>query len=385
VEHADERKEPVLRILHVVASGKRRGAEVFASDLVRGLEDEAVSQHVAVIRGDVPEVVFDAPCAFLGDGRGRLPGLGVSPRAFRNLRALIRAYEPDLVQAHGGEALKYATTTLLRRGPQVVYRRIGGAPGRLKGGIRRTAYGAIMRRADRIVAVADDVRRETVNLFGISPGKVVTIPNGVDLTRLAVTRSRNEIRRDLGIPPGTHVIVSMGAITWEKDPLAHLRVTARVARDVGKVAHVWVGDGPMREELSAAAAREGLDDRRLLMLGNRTDVADVLTGADVFLFASRADGMEGMPATVIEAGIAGIPVAGYAVAGVPEVVVDGATGFLVPPGDVDGLAERVVKLLGDDKGRRMIGESARTRCIGRFDIRTVAPRYLSLYKEMLSS
>jgi glycosyltransferase involved in cell wall biosynthesis len=374
-----------VRILHVVATGKRRGAEVFASDLVAALDQEGVSQHVAVIRGDVLEVVFDAPCAFLGDGTGSLPGLGVSPRVLRNLRALIRAYEPDVVQAHGGEALKYATSSLARRGSLVVYRRIGGAPRRLTGRIRRTAYGAVMRRADRIVAVADDVRRETVKLFGISPDKVITIPNGVDLERLAVTRSRDEIRRDLGIPSGTRVIMSMGAITWEKDPLAHLRVTARVARDVGEIAHVWVGDGPMREELSSAAAREGLDGRRLLMLGNRTDVADILTAADVFLFASRSDGMEGMPASIIEAGIAGVPVAGYAVAGVPEVVVDGTTGFLVPPGDVDGLAERVVKLLGDDKGRRMIGESARTRCIGRFDIRTVAPRYLSLYEEMLAS
>jgi glycosyltransferase involved in cell wall biosynthesis len=373
-----------LRILHVVATGKRRGAEVFASDLVRALDGEGISQHVAVIRGDQLEVVFDAPCAFLGDGTGRLPGLGVNGRALRNLRALIRAYEPDVIQAHGGEALKYATSTLARRGQRVVYRRIGGAPRRLTGGIRRTAYGVLMRRADRIVAVAEDVRRETVNLFRVAPHKVVTIPNAVDLTRLTVTKSRDETRSALGIPRGTPMIVSMGAITWEKDPLAHLRVTARVLRDVGEITHVWMGDGPMREELRTAAVEEGLDGR-LLMLGNRTDVADVLAAADVLLFASRADGMEGMPATIIEAGIAGVPVAGYAVAGVPEVVLDGTTGFLVPPGDVDGLAERVVKLLGDEKGRRAIGESARKHCLARFDIGMVAPRYLSLYEEMMSS
>jgi glycosyltransferase involved in cell wall biosynthesis len=241
-----------------------------------------------------------------------------------------------------------------------------------------------MRRADRIVAVAEDVRRETLELFGVAPHKVLTIPNGVDRKRLTVTKTRDETRRDLGIPSGTPVIVSMGAITWEKDPLAHLRVTARVLRDVRDVAHVWLGDGPMREELRAAAVQEGLGNR-LIMLGNRTDVADVLTAADVLLFASRPDGMEGMPATVIEAGLAGIPVAGYAVAGVPEVVVDGTTGFLVPPADLDGLAERVVKLLGDEKGRRAIGGAARKHCLARFDIGAVATRYLALYEEMVSS
>jgi glycosyltransferase involved in cell wall biosynthesis len=108
-----------------------------------------------------------------------------------------------------------------------------------------------------------------------------------------------------------------------------------------------------------------------------------LTASDVLLFASRTDGMEGMPATVIEAGMVGTPVAGYAVAGVPEVVVDGVTGFLVPPGDVDGLTERVVQLLGDEKRRKAIGESARERCLAHFEIQTVAPRYISLYEQVV--
>jgi glycosyltransferase involved in cell wall biosynthesis len=313
-----------------------------------------------------------------------LPGARVSSRALRNLRALTRAYEPDVVQAHGGEALKYAVASFIRRGPPVVYRRIGRAPSWMAGGIRRTAYRALMRRAERIVAVAEDVRRETIELFRVAPHKVLTIPNGVDRNRLAITRARDETRRSLGIQRGTPMLVSMGAITWEKDPLAHLRVSARVLQDVGEVAHVWVGDGPMRDELRAEAMRYGLDGR-LLMLGNRTDVADLLAAGDVLLFASRTDGMEGMPAAVIEAGLMGTPVAGYAVAGVPEVVVDGTTGYLVPPGDLDGLANSVVKLLGDEKGRLAIGESARERCIARFDIRTVASRYLSLYEEMGAS
>jgi glycosyltransferase involved in cell wall biosynthesis len=371
-----------LRILHVVATGKRRGAEVFASDLVRALSDEGVSQHVGVLRAAAPEIDFDVPCAFLGEDGGMLPGARLNPRALRNLRALIRAYEPDAVQAHGGEALKYATTSLIGRRTPLIYRRIGCAPGWLTHGIRRRVYGTLMRRADRIVAVAEDVRRETIELFRVDPHKVLTIPNGVDRRRLTPTRTRDETRRSLAIPPGTPVLVSVGAITWEKNPLAHLGVAARVLRDFGEVAHVWVGDGPMRDELHAAAIRQGLNGR-LLMLGNRTDVADLLTAGDVLLFASRADGMEGMPATVIEAGMLGRPVAGYAVAGVPEVVVDGVTGFLVPPDDLDGLAGRVVELLGDEKRRRDIGESARERCLARFDIQTVASKYLSLYEQVM--
>jgi glycosyltransferase involved in cell wall biosynthesis len=369
-----------LRILHLVATGKRRGAEVFASDLVRALSDEGVSQQVGVLRATALEVEFDAPRAFLGDGEGILPGARVAPRALRNIRALVRAYEPDVVQAHGGEALKYAIASLIARRAPLVYRRIGDAAPLLgRGRMRRRAHGALMRRADRIVAVAEGVRRETVELFGVHPRKVLTIPNGVDRRRLTPTRTRDETRRSLAIPPGTPVVVSMGALTWEKDPVAHIRTTARVLREVADVVHVWVGDGPMREELRAAASQEGLDGR-LIMLGERTDIADLLGAADVLVFASRT---EGMPASVIEAGMVGTPVAGYAVAGVPEVVVDGATGFLVPPGDLDALAGRVVKLLRDDRLRTAMGESARERCVARFDIHTVAPRYISLYEQVV--
>jgi glycosyltransferase involved in cell wall biosynthesis len=373
-----------LRILHVVATGKRRGAEVFASDLVQALDAEGISQHVGVLRSDELEIDFVVPRAFLGDGGRKLPVANVSPGALRNLHALNRAFEPDVVQAHGGEALKYATASLVGSKTPLIYRRIGGAPSWVRRGIRRRAHGSLMRRAKRIVAVAEDLRREAVELFGVDPHKITTIPNGVDRRRLTATRTRDETRASLGIAPEAPMLVSLGAISWEKDPLGHLRVTARVLREIGDVVHVWVGDGPMREELRAAASEQGLDGR-VLVLGSRRDVADLLIAGDVLLFASRTDGMEGMPAAVIEAGMVGTPVAGYAVAGVPEVVIDGETGSLVAPGDLDGLAERVVDLLGDEKRRRAIGESARERCLARFEIHAVAPKYVSLYEQVVGS
>ena len=373
-----------MRILHIVATGKRRGAEVFASDLVQALDVEGISQHVGVLRSDELEIDFVVPRAFLGNGGRKLPVAKMSPGALRNLRALNRAFEPDAVQAHGGEALMYATASLVGSKIPLIYRRIGGAHSSVKRGLRRRALGSLMRRAQQIVTVAEDLRRETVELFGVDPHKVTTIPNGVDRRRLTPTRTREETRRSLGIAPDAPMLVSLGAVSWEKDPLGHLRVTARVLREIGDVVHVWVGDGPMREELRTAAVEQGLEGR-MLLLGSRTDVADLLTAGDVLLFASRNDGMEGMPAAVIEAGMVGTPVAGYAVAGVPEVVLDGETGSLVAPGDLDGLAERVVDLLGDERRRRAIGEAARERCLAHFEINAVAPKYVSLYEQVVST
>jgi len=372
-----------MRVLHVVATGMRRGAEVFASDLVRAARDAQVDQWVAVVNGTTMELDFTAPITMLHGATAEQSRPPLSPTGVWRLHALVDRWRPDLVQAHGGEALKHVAAALVGTDTRVVYRRIGLVPRGLLGGPRRAAYGWLMRRAARVVTVADAVRHETVRLFRLPGDSVVTIPNGVDRLRIAATRGRDETRDGLGIPPGARVLASVGAITWEKDPLAHLRVAARVLGRTEGV-HVWVGDGPMRARLQAAGTELGLDDR-LMLLGNRADVGDLLEAADVLLFASRADGMEGMPASVIEAGMAGLPVAGYAVAGVPEVVVDGQTGFLVRAGDEAALADRVLRLLEDADGRRAMGAAARERCLARFEIGAIAPRYLSLYREVVAS
>jgi glycosyltransferase involved in cell wall biosynthesis len=89
-----------------------------------------------------------------------------------------------------------------------------------------------------------------------------------------------------------------------------------------------------------------------------------------------------MPACVIEAGMVGLPVAAYALSGVPEVVVDGETGRLASPGDVRALAAALRELLHDDEQRRRMGEAASDRCRERFDIEVVAPRYLDVYEQV---
>jgi glycosyltransferase involved in cell wall biosynthesis len=224
--------------------------------------------------------------------------------------------------------------------------------------------------------VAEALRTETIETFGVPPHRVVTIPNAVDLERLVPARPRREVRDALGIPAEAGVMISIGALTWEKDPQAHLEVSSLVRQQRPDVVHLFVGDGPLRPALESSIRDVG-DAVRLL--GTRGDVADLLAAADVLLLASR---VEGLPGCVIEAGLAGRPTAAYSVAGVPEVVEDGRSGLLALPGDVRSLAGAVVRLLADDALRDSVGSAARARCRSRFDIRVVAPRYRRLYEEL---
>jgi glycosyltransferase involved in cell wall biosynthesis len=366
-----------MRVLHVVASQQRRGGEIFASDLVRALNDRNVTQQLAVIRDVGPSALsFDAPTAVLGANGRRV--LSIHPGSRRALHQLIRDWRPDVLQAHGGEALKYAVSALANRSPEIVYRRIGRAHPWITSAPQKAVWGWLMRRAARVVAVAEVLRVETIDLFGVSPGRVVTIPNGVDVRRLGRVKGGDKERTALGIPRAAPLLLSVGAFTVEKDPFAQIDLAERILRERAEVIFVMVGDGPMWRAARAEVLRRGLSGR-VLLPGVLEDLGDLLSASDMLVLASRS---EGMPASLIEAGMTGLPVVAYAVGGVSEVVLDGLTGLLAPLGDVGGLAQRALNLLGDHQARVRLGRAAQKRCLAQFEIRSLADRYLKVYDEV---
>lgn len=366
-----------LRVLHVVATDRRRGAETFTADLLRCLNDAGVVQMVAVLRpGESDAVRFDAPVAPM-DGGWPVPGVGLQGRAVRGLRRLIASWEPHVVQVSGGEALKHVVAATGGRG-RIIYLRIGSSDGREGGWLRWQAYGWLMRRVARVVARAEALRRETIEIFGVPPDRIAVIPRGVDARRLEPDRGRDGTRQSLGIPPSAPVVTSLGALTWEKDPVGHVQVMSLVREAIADAVHLIVGEGPLRPAVAEEAAR--LDPAgRTMLLGSRADVGDLLAASDVVLLASRT---EGLPGCLIEAGLAGLASAAFDLAGVSEIVVDEATGLLAPPGDRPALAAAVTRLLQDDRTRTEMGQAARERCAARFGINAVGHAYLALYREL---
>lgn len=349
-------------MLHVVATDQRRGAEVFASDLVRSL-DATTEQEVVVLRPSTAgaTVSFAPPIqtAPLGPFL-RTP----SPLV---VAAAVRRWRPDVLLAHGGEPLRAAVLAPGRR-PPLVYRRIGGAPAAMRRPARRRWHRSLIRRADAVVAVAEAIRQETLALFDLDPTRVVTIPNGVDPSRVQ-GGDRSEARSDLGLAHDALVVLSLGSLSWEKDPLAALEASARARAADDSVLHLFVGSGPLCKVLEERASHE----RAVRVLPSTAEVAGVLAAADLLLFTSRPDGMEGMPATIIEAGLAGRATVAVDVAGVGEVIEHDETGLLVAhASDVGGA---LAELLGDPARLGALGAAARRRCESQFTIDAVAPRY----------
>lgn len=369
-EHTSDRD---VKVLHVVASGQRRGAEMFAADLVMALKHQEISQRVAVLRGcgriDTP---FSVPASVVGHRRSA-SGLGLG--TVRALRQIIIRWQPDIIQAHGGEPLKYSLLAGLGQDQVVVYRRIGSAHPRTTLGLRRPIYGAMMRRATLVVALSESIRLETIREYGVSPARIVTIPNGVDVRRLKPRRSAGETRRNLGLPDSAHIVLTLGALTWEKDPFAQLEVARRVLRVHEDGYFVMVGDGPLRGAIEHRIRRLGMEGR-VMLAGNRPDVGDLFAISDLLLLGSRT---EGVPASVIEAGLAGIPVVAPAIGGIGEAVLNRRTGYLVHPGNTEALAAPILRLLRNSGERQRMGQAAQEWCRSRFDIGLVAPQYRDLY------
>ena len=330
-----------------------------------------------MLRPPLSDGLFDGHDVHVLQTHMDLPGINLDLRAVNELRSEMSRWRPDVVHAHGGEAFKSVAAGAVGRSVPVLYRKIGSAPPWIRSGIRLRAHRQLLRRADLIVAVAESIKRELISLFRVREEQVVVVPRGVSQARIRPERSREEVRRELGVDPEATLVLSLGALNWEKDPLTHLEITLPAIRS-GEVVHVFAGDGPLRGELVSAVGRADVRDG-VRILGARSDVGDLLGASDVMLLASRT---EGMPGCLIEAGMAGMASLAFDVAGVSEVVVDGESGVVVPHGDVAGMQRALGRLVSDPASRASMGESARARC-QRFDIGHVTGLYEDLYRRIV--
>ncbi len=151
------------------------------------------------------------------------------------------------------------------------------------------------------------------------------------------------------------------------------------ARLVPDAVFVLVGDGPLREELEDRATRLGVEER-VLFLGWREDIPEVLACADLFVLPSL---YEGLPLALLEAMAAGLPIVATAIGGTSEAVVDGVTGLLVPPGEPRSLAAAIRRALDDEGLARRLGAASRERVRREFSAAAMARRTVSIYEECL--
>jgi glycosyltransferase involved in cell wall biosynthesis len=217
-----------------------------------------------------------------------------------------------------------------------------------------------------LIANSDAVRREHRQWAFVPDRKFRTIYNGIGVNGVPAADGvqRARLRTELRLPPEAPCIGTIGRLSPEKDHVTFLRAARLILAGKPEARFLIAGSGPLRAAVESEVARLGLDGR-VLLLGDRKDVRELLGLMDVFVLTSTT---EGLPNTLLEAAAAGVPAVTTAAGGAVEVVVDGETGFVVPCGDADAVAGRVLLLLDDPALRKQCAEAGRERMRACFSV-----------------
>lgn len=341
----------------------RGGAEVSLRNLAATL-DPALEVTVMGVDAEI--------CAWLASVRPGASVVLVDPvpgkfaaRPFRRLRRRIAEIRPDVFHANlrtmadARYALAAAVTLPSVRALAVEQLPIPpGSP------TTRWFTRATCKRLDAHVAVGAEVAREVERKIGLPAGSVRTIYNGVP---------------DLGPAPSRPVAgpVTLGTLA-RLDRVKGLDVLLEAVADLPEVTLTVAGEGPERRALVEQARRLALGDRfRLLPWSD--DARAVFDDLDVFVLPSRA---EGFPLSIAEAMLAGRPVVATRVGSVAEAVVDGVTGYVVPPDDAPALRKALARLAASAPERERMGAAGRERALDRFTADTMARAFERLYREL---
>lgn len=238
--------------------------------------------------------------------------------------------------------------------------------------------------SDAVVACSEAVRRYALDQYGVRRGLVRTLHNGIEIGEMRPLdpERRRLLRRELGAGPGDLLLGCVGRLVEPKKGLTVLlAATARIAREIPGARLVIVGDGPARALLERCAAQEGVRGRTLFT-GLRRDVDLIMSALDLFVMPSN---WEGFGIALLEAMAAGIPIVATRVGGIPEVVLDGETGRLVPPGDPEVLAAACADLLRDREQAARLAAAGRFRVEAEFGAGAVVERMAALYRDLLGS
>jgi N-acetyl-alpha-D-glucosaminyl L-malate synthase BshA len=231
-----------------------------------------------------------------------------------------------------------------------------------------------LEQSDGVTAISNYLKQATIEHFGFD--RIEVIPNFV-----CPEEYKPKIDcdlRELLTPDGSPVLVHVSNFRPVKRPVDCIEIFARVLKKT-KARLVMVGDGSERTNCIHRARCLGIADE-CLFVGKQPNIVDYLCASDVLLLPSE---QESFGLAALEAMACELPVIASNVGGLPEVVTDGETGFLSPVGDVDKMADDVVRLVDDRKFRRQMGRAARASAIERYSTHKVIPQYIEFYERIL--
>lgn len=232
---------------------------------------------------------------------------------------------------------------------------------------------------DCMVALTEGERNDYIAFSVSKPDKMVTVHSGVDIDLYTTTRVNiQEKKRSLGLHPEGLIVGAIGWLLPIKGPMHLLKAMKGVWESNPETQLVFVGKGDLEEKLKTETLRMGVSDK-VIFLGWRYDIPEIMQVLDILVLPSLN---EGMGRVLVEAMASGRPVVASNVGGIPDLVRHGQNGFLVGPGDVNGLSLAIKKLLVDNKMRDEMGRRGRAMAHN-FSVEKMLEKIDALYSSLL--
>jgi glycosyltransferase involved in cell wall biosynthesis len=380
-----------VRVLMVVrpASG---GMKEHVLALSRGLSSRGSEVHIAAPGGsEIAKAATEA-----GFTVHEIPLVGPlnpvqDPRAVRALARIIYDGGFDVVHAHGFKAGFIGRLAVRLAGAgvrpfvvtahnHVLTRSDTSASARWR---YRAVERSLERYVTRYIAVSDSIRQELTEAYALPPEKVVIVRNGVDVTPFLEPQDRAVAREAIGVPVDGQVVGLAARFSAQKGLRDLVAAVPELTRRVPGISVVIGGSGPLEGELRSQALSLGVADS-LVWPGHIStpDVPRFLAALDVYVSPATTEAF-GM--ALIEAAAAGVPTVATRVGGVPEVIIDGETGFLVAAHDPSALAQAIVCLLDDRKSAARLAAAARERARTEFSPQRMIDGTMAVYAEAIAA
>jgi glycosyltransferase involved in cell wall biosynthesis len=368
----------VLRILNLIETTGPGGAETVLLNIVRRLDRSRFEPTVVVTgTGWLHEQLIAAGI----DTRIEASTKANDWDFLSRIVALIRAKQVDIVHSHLDGMNFYAALAGLRSRRPVIAT-YHGAIGdwNRRNWKNRLKYGVIRRTASRIVTVSDYLRANLTTVWGFPQAKMERIYNGVDFAAFENAAVKQPLRQELNLPDDALLVGMIGNIRQSKGYPYLVEAARSIVRRFQNAYFIIVGHGKgsLLEDLEKQIGDAGLN-HRVILTGFRDDVPQIVKQLDLFVLSSTT---EGLSIATIEAMGAGKPVVVTASGGPEEIVIDGATGYIVPPADAGALARRVGDLLASPEERARLGAAAAEAVRSRFSIEENVTAYQRLYQEI---
>lgn len=357
-----------MRVVHVEAGRHLYGGAAQVGYLVEGLTGRGVESVLVCPHGS--ELGAALPPALVEE----LPMHGeLDVALISRLARTLKRLKPDLVHVHSrrGADLYGGLAAALAGVPAVLTRRVDAREPAALARLKYRPYRAV-------VALSRAIERQLRDA-GVRPERVVPIASAVD-TRCyrPDPAARERLRATFGLARDALVVGVVAQLIERKRHAWLFALLPELVREIPELRVVCFGRGPLERRLTGELAERGLG-RHVMLAGFRSDLAGLLPGLD--LVAHPAE-REGLGLALLEAASAGVSAVACAVGGVPDVVVDGETGVLVPRDDAAAFARALRGLLASPDERARLGEAARRHVERRFDVDRLIAEHLSLYSRV---